>query len=905
MEEPSDEIFSFVDVQSMHRGVSIKNMLVSQNYIFFALTDGQVLLQDESGFLGDDGEPAKEMIKLKASSKKSNEIIKMFCDPTGRHLIINAEQGLYYINTAWTGVVHKLDKRFDPNIECTGFSNRDVTDDSTGQFMVGTTDGQVAVWCISIAGKKLDDRKDRLFATPMISLRSKENNNLLQKHSVSIVSCNVQKLVTYDEDDEEVLEGYYASFITNRFLFEVLPAGAISLTDTVRAHAERHKTLIFSYQTSSDKSARSVVAVHPNNDSCDLDSIAWMADRQLLVATLAFSDGMTQAITESRTIDLPEGAISCYMTDYHVLVMTESKLYGYSTRDSTQVCAIPLEHTLTGIAGYDCDRILLYGPKNVVAIVIADEDRHQWRILMEQCKFAEAMANARTEADMHQIRERLGNHLFNQGRLAAAARCWGSCAVPVERVVPKLMMEADSTALLIVYLQTKVKYVKPSARTQLAALRIWLMECMLARMTVLELRETYAKTAAEKEQIQRDLADLFKAFRQFVEKNAASMDRRTAYDVIGAHNRPELLRLFAERTKHHEEVMALLMASQQYEGAQAYLEKITDTKMKLALIERYAGDLVEVVPYQLVTMLLSLVMNGAVTPGKLVPHLLRYKAENDLTSAEPQNVRLLRESMSYGMADSTSLHYLLTLYAQLSGDDNLLLLIGSPDARLLDMHYSLRLCKDRPKVVTRIYQALGMWKDSVEGALALGDVDQAMEIAGSTAISSSAVKKDLWTMIVRYVSQTDVSRTLEIVKSCEHLQLQDVLQFFKAFDVIDNEFKDTICESLKQYSHDSERFRKKMEVSIEASDRLRGELRSLPARRVTVPADAACSLCGRRALVSASAVFPCGHIAHLTCITSRNLDDCPVCGLGVVEDMDELFLGGADATTRGEWEVEV
>ncbi|KAG9391590.1 Pep3/Vps18/deep orange family [Carpediemonas membranifera] len=886
--EELDDIFSFANLSfSLTRGASIKNMLVSQNYIFFALTDGQVLLQDESSFLENGIDPSAEIIKLKASSKKSNEVIKMFCDPSGRHLIINAEQGLYYVNTAWASVIHKLDKRFDNNIECAGFSNRDVTDDSTGQFMVGTTDGQVAVWCISTSGKKLDDRKDRLFATPMISLRSKENNNLLQKHSVSIVSCNVQKLVTYDEDaDDDILDGYYACFHTNRFMFEILPHGPISLLETTKAHADKHKALSFSYQTSSDKSARSVVAVHPNNDSCDLDSIAWMADRQLLVATLAFSKDMEQAIVDSFTIDLPEGTTFCYMTDYHVLCVTETTLYGFSTKDRSQVCALPLTHHLTGLAGYDSDMILLYSPIDVVQVQITAEDRHQWRILMSQGNFAEAMANARSEAEMHVIRETLGDHLFDQGRLVAAARCWGSCAVAMEHVIPKLQTQPDSSGLVITYLRTKLKYVKPSNRTQLAALRVWLLEAMLCRLTTLELQYTYSRDDDEKARITADLGDLNKAMHQFIGKHAASMDRTSAYHIIGAHNRPELLRLFAEKTRHHEQVMALLMASRKYEEAQAYLEKIPDTKMKLSLVERYAGDLVEVVPYQLVSMLLSLVMSCAVTPGKLVPHLLRYKPDSDSSSAESQDIRLLRESMECGRADSTSLRYLMMLYAQLQGDDSLLDMFVSPDARLLDMHYSLRLCKDRPKVVTRIYQALGMWKDSVEGALALGDVDQAMEIAGSTAISSSAVKKDLWTMIVRHVSKIDVSRTLEIVKSCEHLQLQDVLQFFKAFDVIDNEFKDTICESLKQYSYDSDRFRKKMNVSIDASDRLRAELKTLTSRRMTLPVDEVCFVCKRRALLAPTTVFPCGHIAHQTCCAS---EVCPVCGEAVVEAVDTVY----------------
>ncbi len=80
-----------------------------------------------------------------------------------------------------------------------------------------------------------------------------------------------------------------------------------------------------------------------------------------------------------------------------------------------------------------------------------------------------------------------------------------------------------------------------------------------------------------------------------------------------------------------------------------------------------------------------------------------------------------------------------------------------------DLDYALRLCKqhDRMPACVHIYALMGMWEESVELALQIGDLDMAKincerateDAAATTASGEESLRKRLWLKVAKFVVQ--------------------------------------------------------------------------------------------------------------------------------------------------------
>ncbi len=871
---------------------------VTEYFEFYAQANNSFTVKRISSF-NTEIDVIPHIAKVKGKPVRIN---RFFNDRSGSHIIVDTSDGYYYINTQYikqtSRAIHKLKGVDQFQIEAVAFSDPDVTDDATGEFLVGDSVGRLHVWNIAVNGSKQLDGKTEI-----------RNNVLKVDHPNARLPINGITIEKIRKDDDDPVGQYYVMFASKTYLFQIVPGKVSTLYEAVKEYHDRwSKQFNYSKSFLTDDECRGTLATHPNSVYTNSDRFAWTSDPGIYIGKYEFDkpdrSADESAIGQSSIISLAdEKPLACYITECHVLALFPGELRAYSIYDQSLVMSIPVSHDVASIAGAGDSRVLLYGATAMYDVKIVDELRHVWRIHANLGQFEEALLSS-TDDQRHIVQDIHATHRFDRGEYVKAARTWGTCNRPIEEVIPLFAGLPCSTECAMEYLLVKIDYVSPADKMQLSVLLIWVMEIMLARMGDLEISITYTTVQEKRDVEQQALTALHDRFEGFITDRGPMMDRPTVYSLLTSHSRPRYLRMFAEKVNDHEQVIALLLDAKRFEDAQQYLQGIrSGDKARSELVYRHAGELMRHVPNQTVTMLTHM---AHVEPRRLMDALLQYDPATDTGSTEMQDVRFLTYLTDIvGSTDPVVHNYLFTLYSRLRGDAALLAMIGDPETpRYISLQYALRLCQNRPAVVSRIYRALGMWGEAVELALSIDDVESAEDIARSHTTDVTA-KKALWQQIVQYEAGQDITRTLEIVRTCEYLQLQDVLKYFKSFEVINNEFKETICSSLKQYSHDSEHLKKKMETSTRASEKLRRDIAALPARAVVLDADAACCVCDKKALTRNAIVFPCGHTAHEDCArtataSARPNDDCPVCGAAAIDSVDKLFEGTGP---REEWSV--
>lgn len=133
------------------------------------------------------------------------------------------------------------------------------------------------------------------------------------------------------------------------------------------------------------------------------------------------------------------------------------------------------------------------------------------------------------------------------------------------------------------------------------------------------------------------------------------------------------------------------------------------------------------------------------------------------------------------------------------------------------------------------------------------------------------LRRKLWLKIAEHEirGKDNVTEALKLLKECDELlRIEDLLPFFSDFQKIDD-FKEAICEALKEYNMKIVEQRNEMEDSAKSAERVRNDLQTFRNRSVTVGAQEQCAVCSVYLLLKPFFIFPCGHKFHGDCLEKQ------------------------------------
>jgi vacuolar protein sorting-associated protein 18 len=160
---------------------------------------------------------------------------------------------------------------------------------------------------------------------------------------------------------------------------------------------------------------------------------------------------------------------SIALTHHHVLILTETTLYAINRLDDSIVFQQTLVDSGTPVLGLCSDpkksTFWVFTPAEIHEVVVTDEERDLWKILLEDGSFDKAMRYAKTNSQKDQVAVKQGDHLAANGRYIEAAEVWGKSSKSFEEVALMFLEKGEQDALRK-YLLTKLMNLKKNVSTE-------------------------------------------------------------------------------------------------------------------------------------------------------------------------------------------------------------------------------------------------------------------------------------------------------------------------------------------------------------------------------------------------------------------------------------------------------
>ncbi|KAK7749239.1 tethering complex subunit [Diatrype stigma] len=581
----------------------------------------------------------------------------------------------------------------------------------------------------------------------------------------------------------------------------------------------------------------------------------------------------------------------------------------------------------------------LFTAQKIFEIVVRDEDRDIWRIMLERRQFDVALKYAHTLSQKDAVAIASGDHLAEKGLFVEAAGVYGRSSKQFEDVALTFIDNGQDDALRK-YLLTKLTTYKKASIMQRMMIATWLIEVFMAKLNTLEDTITTEADLVENlssKQSRNQLQAVRDEYRDFVNKHKSDLDRKTTYDVISSHAREDELLFYANAVNDYNYVLSYWVQRERWRETLDVLKKQTDPEV----FYRYSSVLMTHVGRELVEIMMR---HPKLEPRKIIPALLDYN--RTYTGPLPQNqaVRYLQYLINQIQSTDAAVHNtLVSMYAaHPSKDESALLsyLESQGDEPHYDPDFALRLCIQHKRTLScvHIYTSMGQYPQAVDLALSHGEVELASLIADRPpGPSNRPLRKKLWLKVARQVispqqqltdtkspdgSKSAPDRSIRgavaFLRRCadpDLLRIEDLIPFFPDFAVIDD-FREDVCAQLEGYSRSIETLRRDMDESAATARHIRRDVRRLARRYAVVQPGERCFDCRLPLLSRQFFVFPtCQHAFHSDCLGRRVLEaagpararrirDCQVLisrGLvegerkeEVVRELDALVAGSCD-----------
>jgi hypothetical protein len=592
----------------------------------------------------------------------------------------------------------------------------------------------------------------------------------------------------------------------------------------------------------------------------------------------------------SRKKPVQDSIDSIVLTQWHIVHLVGRRVIAINRLDDRvvydQVVLDPGQEALGLYADQQKNTFWLFTTQEIFEIVVTDEDRDVWKVMLKTEHFDAALRYARGPGQKDAVATASGDYLVSKGSFIEAAGVYGKSSKPFEQVA-LIFVDNDQQDALRKYLVTKIGTYKKSSIMQRIMIASWLVEIFMSKLNSLDdtiITKAELSETLNPEQTKNQLETIRTEFQDFVKKYKSDLDKKTTYDIISSHGREEELLFYASAVNDYNYVLGYWMQRERWKEVLDVLKKQTDPE----IFYRYSSGLITHVPTDLVDILMR---HPDLKPRNLIPALLNYDRNFQGPLSQNQAVRYLLNVINQLNSTDAAVHNtLISIYASHPSKDETALLSyleSQGDEPSFDSDFALRLCIEHSRVQScvHIYSTMGQYLQAVELALEHSEIDLASLVA-DRPLSNPALRKKLWLAVAKKViSQSNGIKTaIEFLKRCDLLKIEDLIPFFPDFVVIDD-FKEEICAALEDYSRNIDALKKEMDESAQTATNIKIDIAALDHRYAIVEPGEKCYICGLPLLSRQFFVFPCQHAFHSDCLGRKVMEQV---GLGKGKRIREL-----------------
>jgi hypothetical protein len=474
-----------------------------------------------------------------------------------------------------------------------------------------------------------------------------------------------------------------------------------------------------------------------------------------------------------------ERPLSLALTPLHLALLYPSKLQFVNRLSKRAVQEVPLERFAAPVRGAAAvplglcrdavaGRVLVLAGDDALEVDAADEDRDQWRVLLERGDFRQALPYCRSARQRNAVYLAQADVALGEGRAAEAAALYGkltSAEPPFEELALRLMRCGEPAALRA-FLGARLGTLGRDDRAQATMVATWLLELLLDEANRAALQRgsggAAAAVAAEHEHEHAaapaappdPAAEADAAVGAFLRDHVELLDPGTTVGMLGGYGREGDLLTYARARGDHEGAAELLLL--RGEAGRA-LEVLRRPSVSLELAYKFAPALAALDPAQAVQAWIAAA--PPLDPRRLLPALLPLAAPGAPPAARAEALRYAQHAASrLGCADAALHDFIVTL---LAGDAALegellghLAAARDPLGRpLYDAVHALRLVRaeGRRRAEVELLCELGLWEEALGLGLTL-DRQLGAAIARRPA-GDPALSRKLWLALARHVVQ--------------------------------------------------------------------------------------------------------------------------------------------------------
>lgn len=577
-----------------------------------------------------------------------------------------------------------------------------------------------------------------------------------------------------------------------------------------------------------------------------------------------------------RTKKSQEPVQSMILSQWHILQLVEGRIVAINRLDDTvvldQTVLEPGQNALGLVADIKKNTYWLFTDQEIFEIVMTDESRDVWKIMLKNQQFDAASQYAKTASQKDAVATASGDYLVGKGQYMEAAAVYGRSTKPFEQVALTFIDKSEQDALRK-YLLTKLSTLKKNAIMQRMMIATWLVEIFMAKLNTLDDTITTKAELSESmntAETQDQLSVIRKEYQDFVSKNKGDLDRKTVYEITSSHGREEELLYFATVVNDYNYVLAYWVQRERWQETLDVLKKQTDPE----IFYKYSSVLMANVPVELVEVMMRQTNLNA---QKLIPAFLNYNNNTKVSLNQNQAVRYLLFEINQHQSTDAAIHNtLISIYASHPTKDEAALLSylegqSYANEQNYDADFALRLCIQHKRVQScvHIYSSMGQYVQAVDLALKYDEVELASTVADRSN-TEPALRKKLWLAIAKKVisQSSGIKTAIEFLRRVDLLRIEDLIPFFPDFVVIDD-FKEEICTALEDYSRKIDELKKEMDDSEETAAHIKTDIKALEQRYAIVEPGERCYVCGLPLLARQFFVFPCQHAFHSDCLAKR------------------------------------
>ena len=822
----------------------------------------------------------------------------MFLDPTASHLVICTSLGDNYYLHSQSHHPRALHKLRGVPIECVAW-NPSLPTASTREILFGASDGNIYETYIEANKDRYLQTLNRLTDMPISGLWV---DNLSEKDKRRIMIGTRDCL--YQISGKAGAAGHGGSRSIYASIFD-------SEEPTTREYRQSGTTSASELVVSPDPPETS-----PYDEAAPDRAFAWLCGPGVLHGTLLKGPvtpelgnrvfGASTLISKPQAVSTnspalaaaaPQSIDAVALTQWHIVLLVGCRVVAINRLSGSKIYDQKILHNQQRAIGLTVDlqknTFWLFTSQDIFEIVVREEDRDIWKIMLEKQQFDSAMKYAHSTMQRDAVSIAHGEYLISRAQFLEAAEVWGKCTKPFEEVCLTFIDNGQADALRK-YLLTKLQALTKSSIMQRIMVATWLVEVFMAKLNSLE--DTLATRAElsndmNTSETQEQLVMVQSEVQDFFNRYKHELDKRAVYDIISSHGREEELLYFANSINDYNYVLSYWVRRERWGQALEVLKRQTDPdvfyKHSSVLMAHRPRDLVEI-----------LMRHADLKPRRLIPALLEYDRNFKGPLEQNQAIRYLNFAINKLNSNDSAVHNtLVSVYASHPSKDETALqsyLESQGEDPRYDPDFALRLCIQHKRVLScvHIYTSMEQYPQAVDLALAHDQVDLAA-LTADRPQKNPQLRKKLWLAVARKViSQSNGIKTaIEFLKRCDLLKIEDLIPFFPDFVVIDD-FKEEICSALEDYSRNIESLKKEMDESSLTATNIKVDIAALDHRYAIVQPGEKCYTCGLPLLSKQFFVFPCQHAFHSDCLGRKVLEQAGLAKTHQIKELQGQILGG-------------